>query len=298
MPRWSLRRLTPVLILVSGLISGTARAGGIVVTNNTNATGLVNTLLGGGTGGITVTNIAFSGQTDTSGDASTGIFTTSGPNNYRLTGTGIVMSTGNAGSDGSGPVIPGITTAYGVPATAAQTALLSQVASTTNGFFDTTELTLTFTAGASTSNIFLKGVFASAEFPESVGKFVDAFGLFLNGKNIAIAGGNPLNIDNPLMVDTTVQTQYQETALQGLLVQANGDPVVTFGGAVTPGSTSNTLIFIIADNNDANVDTAVFLQGLGNAVPAVPEPSSVVLLGLGVASVVGFAWRRRKLAVA
>jgi hypothetical protein len=131
-----------------------------------------------------------------------------------------------------------------------------------------------------------------------VGSFIDGFGLFLNGTNIAFAGGQPVNIDSTLMVDTTVQTQFQETALQGLLV--NGvNPVVTFSGDVVPGSIGNTLTFIIADNNDDVLDTAIYLQGLGNAPPpTVPEPSSVTLLALGVAGTAAWMWRRRKMSAA
>jgi hypothetical protein len=296
MIRASFRRILPAILVMTGLISGSARAGGISVTNNTNAMDLVSTLLGGGAGGITVTNIDFSGQTDASGNASSGIYTTSGPNNYQLPGTGVVFSSGNAGSLGSGPVVPDITTAYGVPATAAQTALLNQVVPGGSGvFFDVTELTLTFTAGANTSKVFFNGVFGSAEFPQFVGSFIDGFGLFLNGTNIAFAGGQPVNIDSSLMVDTTVQTQFQETALQGLLVNGNGSPVTTFSGDVTPGSVGNTLTFIIADNNDSILDTAIYLEGLGNAPPpTTPEPSSMVMMALGVAGTVGVMWRRRR----
>ena len=65
----------------------------------------------------TVTGYSLSANTDANGDASSGTFTTSGPNNYLLSGSGIVISSGNAASDSSGPVIESVTTAYGVPAT-------------------------------------------------------------------------------------------------------------------------------------------------------------------------------------
>ena len=167
-----------------------------------------------------------------------------------------------------------------------------------------TELTITFTAGPNTTAIFFNGVFGSAEYPHYVGSFVDGFGLFLNGTNIAFAGGQPVNIDSSLMVNTYYSSdplgnpgdQYQETALQGLLVN-NGNPVVTYSGAVTPGSTGNTLTFIVGDANDDVLDTSVFLQGFGNAPPMVPEPSSVVLLGVGACALVGFGWRSRRRAV-
>jgi hypothetical protein len=123
--------------------------------------------------------------------------------------------------------------------------------------------------------------------------------LFLNGTNIAFAGGSPVNIDNPGMVNTEFPnnggndgTAFQTTALQGVLVE-NGSAVITYGGDVTPGST-NTLTFIIADANDTALDTAAFIQGLGNAPPPIgtPEPSTWAMMLLGFAGV-GFLGYRR-----
>jgi hypothetical protein len=120
--------------------------------------------------------------------------------------------------------------------------------------------------------------FASAEYPCCVGSFIDGFGLFLNGANIAFAGGNPVNIDNPDMVNTAFPTDggndgssFQTTALGGVLVE-NGSAVITYGGNVIPGST-NTLTFIVADANDDELDTAAFIQGLGNAPRRSARPS-------------------------
>ena len=158
----------------------------------------------------------------------------------------------------------------------------------------TTEFDVTFTAGPNATHVFFNTVFASAEYPQYVGSFIDGFGLFLNGTNIAFAGGKPVNIDNPGMVNTDFPllgavdgNAFQTTPLQGVLIE-NGSAVITYGGDVTPGST-NTLTFILADANDDQLDTAAFIQGLGNAPPPLgtPEPSTWVMLGLGFA---GMAW--------
>jgi hypothetical protein len=199
------------------------------------------------------------------GAASAGTLTTVNDttNNYGLQGSGIVISNGDAATDGTtGPFIDGFSIEYGVPATASQTSLLNQVA-TANSFNDVTEFDVTFVAGPDTTHVFFNTVFASAEYPEFVNEFIDGFGLFLNGVNIAFANGQPVNIDNSGMVNTGFPanggvdgTAFQTTPLGGVLLQ-NGSAVITYGGHVLPGST-NTLTFIVADANDSALDTAAF----------------------------------------
>jgi hypothetical protein len=284
-------------LCVAGLLLGSvgaASAGTVTTVRDTNAADLANALTTGGAGGITITGETLSGHSNID-VASSGVFSTSGTNNYGLKGSGIVISNGDAVGDGtSGPVIPSFSYEYGAFVTAAQTSLLNQVASAPQGWHDATEFDVTFTAGPNTTHVFFNTVFASAEYPQYVGSFIDGFGLFLNGTNIAFAGGKPVNIDNPGMVNTDFPllgavdgNAFQTTPLQGVLIE-NGSAVITYGGDVTPGST-NTLTFILADANDDQLDTAAFIQGLGNAPPPLgtPEPSTWVMLGLGFA---GMAW--------
>jgi PEP-CTERM motif len=290
-------------LCVAGLLLGSvgaASAGTVTTVRDTSAADLANALTTGGAGGITITGETLSGHSNVD-VASSGVFSTSGTNNYGLKGSGIVISNGDAVGDGtSGPVIPSFSYEYGAFVTAAQTSLLNQVASAPQGWHDATEFDVTFTAGPNTTHVFFNTVFASAEYPQYVGSFIDGFGLFLNGTNIAFAGGKPVNIDNPGMVNTDFPllgavdgNAFQTTPLQGVLIE-NGSAVITYGGDVTPGST-NTLTFILADANDDQLDTAAFIQGLGNAPPPLgtPEPSTWVMLGLGFAGMAWMCWRRQ-----
>ncbi|MEK9646329.1 MAG: choice-of-anchor L domain-containing protein [Alphaproteobacteria bacterium] len=120
-------------------------------------------------------------------------------------GSGIILSSGNItdygdgakGSSGNTTNIGGVNAS---PASAGQEALLDTITDGGLDHYDVTQLDLTFDVAGDVSNIFFNVVFGSDEYAEFVGSsFIDAFGIYLNGTNIATFAGDPVNIDHPNM---------------------------------------------------------------------------------------------------
>ena len=305
----SLRRFCRLAaLLVLGMATA---ANAITVTGTQNTTALVDALLGGGGTGIQVTGVTLSGHQDTF-DLSTpelpnvATFTssgtyTNGSGTYGI-GGGVVLTTGGVESVpsfsypgyGDGPNnLENASWAYGgpgVPATAAQDILLDPLTGidpATNepyDHFDTTELLIQFDMAQGFDTVSFDVVFGSEEFEEFVGSpYIDAFGMFLNGTNIAFVGGKPVNIDHPDMATTA------GTELDGVLAPG-GTPRMTFSGAVNP--TGNTLRFIVTDTSDAIYDTTVYFSALRGET--VPEPATGALLVAGAAGLLVAERRRRR----
>jgi hypothetical protein len=253
----------------------------ITVTQNTNALSLADMLDASGAG-LTVTGATLSGHTS-AGAASSGTYTNvSGI--YGI-GPGIILSTGNVSDYGDGPNTDDLRTTFygtsGEPATAAQEALLDPITGGSFNHFDVTQLDINFDSTSGT--VFFAVVFASEEYPEFVGSdFIDGYGFYLNGVNIALVGGQPVNINHPDM------TALTGTEFDGVLAPG-GNPVLLFSGPALP--TGNTLTFIAADTSDAVLDSAVYITSLSGENP-VPLPPAVWLLGSGMAGLIGLGRRR------
>ena len=278
----SSRRMVLALAYLVGTLLFPTLGHAISIAQNTNALGLAAAATSGATG-LTVTSATLSGHTNGLGAASTGTYTNAS-GTYGGIGSGIILSTGNVSDYGDGPnVVTNRTTDYGVAATLTQEALLDPITGGTFNHFDATQLDLTF--NSTTGNVFFAVVFGSEEYPEFVGStFIDGYGFYLNGVNIALVGGQPVNINHPAM------TALFGTEFDGILAPG-GNPVLLFSGSAL--ATGNTLTFIAADTSDGVLDSAVYISSLSGTNP-VPVPPAVWLFSSGLLGLIGVARGRAK----
>ncbi|MCL4720490.1 MAG: choice-of-anchor L domain-containing protein [Gammaproteobacteria bacterium] len=301
---------------LAGLMTGPAAAITITATQDTAAL-INALLAGGNTGivvqGVTLNGQREDLQLGFPGAPALTVLssgTYSNPSGTYGIGPGVVLSTGGVGpldvfdepllpGYGDGPNLePDTTWAYGAgvfpppvydpedpplgrPASQAQEALLDPI---TGGgvedydHYDVTELIISFDMLPGFSTVSFNVVFGSEEYPEYVGSpFVDGFGMFLNGQNIAFVGGQPVNINHPGVM------ALGGTELDGILAPG-GLALLTFSGSVNP--TGNQLRFIVADTSDGALDTTVYFS----ALTGVPLPPAAWLLLTAVGALAGRRW--------
>ena len=273
-----------------GVIGLQAGAQAMTITPTTNVNDLITALIAGNSG-ITNVTATLNGQSLVTGEVSTGTFTnaTMTYNGIGYPDGGIIISTGDVADYADGPNTSGSnSTSYGVPATPAQETLLGPLSGAAFPHFDVTQLDITFDMLPGEDTIFFDVVFGSEEFFEFVGsEFIDAFGLLVNGTNIAFASGQPININN------SDALAIPGTELDGIVTD-NGNPVLTFSQFVGDGSTNNTLTLIIGDASDTIYDSTAYIANLGgNNTNEIPESNTI--LGLIAVANLGNILKRKKL---
>lgn len=268
-----------VCLMMIVLLASAGQA--IQVTQTSDVNTLAAALTTGNTGISVISSVR-------SGNAlQTGTFTNVSGVYSTAIGSGIVLSSGNVSHYSDGPnQSSGWTTDFGTSASAAQNALLTPI-SGKSVHYDPVQWSMDFTMDAGFNDLYFNMAFGSEEYAEYVGSaFNDAFGIYLNGTNIAFAGGQPISINHPWMSWTP------GTELDGVMTaQFHGIPLLA-------GQTNN-LTFILADASDHVLDTTVYLSALGGEAPpdpnVVPEPASILLaVQGGMAALAGLAIRRRR----
>ncbi len=242
----------------------------MTVTNEIDAGVLANILTLGGGAGLLVTNSNLlvntsynTGQLEASG---AGVYVNNN-NTYGMSDYGVVLTSGNAADYGSGAnTVSDYQWAYfESDGTQLQQDLLMPLANN-NRVYDVAQLDITFDMLPGYDTVYFDVVFGSEEYEEYVNSpYIDAFGLFVNGQNIALVNDLPVNINHPEMVFAN------GTELDGVL-EHDGSYVVTFSAFVGEGTTGNTLTFIVGDASDTILDTTVYLSSLG---AQDPDPISV-----------------------
>lgn len=272
-----LARATAVILWV---LAACRTAGAIAIETELDPSLLAAALAPAGSG-IAVTAASVSAHAGDDGEASIGVYTNRSAT-YGI-GDGIVLSSGDvrAYADGSNDASD-VTTVYGPEASAFQKTLGDQITGTNFRYFDVTQLDITFDVAPGLDEIVFEVAFGSEEWPEIVGaNFLDGFGLFVNGVNVATVNGMNLTAGHPDM------SPVVGTELDGL-VAPGGAPRLEFRVAMQPGSTDNTLTLILFDTRDALIDTTAFVS----AYTAMPEPGTGALVGLSLAALAG--WRRAR----
>ena len=260
---------------------GTAHADSIVVTPATPGQMVAN-LVGGG---ITASNVTYTGAASASG-------TFSGNGNVLPFNSGIVLTTGAA----SFVTGPNTTPSFTVDNLAAGDAQLTAAVGAQT--YNASALEFDFTS--SNAKMSFQFVFGSEEYKEFVGSgFNDAFAFYLNGQNIALIPGTttPIAINNVNQVsnssyftDNTAGTY--DTQLDGLVGASTS---LFAAGDILPGT--NHIKIVIADTNDRQYDSAVFLKAgsfIDQPPPVVPLPGAA-LAGMALFSSIGLGKLRRRM---
>jgi len=211
--------------------------------------------------GTFINNSAVYGIGDPGNTVATGIAISSGlVENYGGGANFSGSSTGFFGDGGFDPETEEFIGVSGPTASEAQTTLLNEISPAAFGVFrDTTSLSINFTNVTQGDQVLdLFAVFGTEETPDFVNSgFNDAFGVFLNGENIALQSDLPLNVDHPNhlpVLGTELDTVI--TSPDG----PNGVTVPYIDLTTTVGVGQHELTIVLGDASDDALDSTAYLS--------------------------------------
>ncbi len=274
-------------LLATSCYINTAYAG-LVVTQNNNASQLVDNIVGNGITTSNVTSVGASGAFGTfTGGISAGIGIESG----------IMLSSGNV-VDAEGPNNnDGTTTTHNTSGDSDLTLIAG------NNTFDAAILSFDFISDG--DDIFFNYVFASEEYNEYVNSNVnDSFAFFLDGSNIALIPGtntpvsiNTVNGGNPFGSNASNSQFFNNNDLQdgGPIFDIEYDGFTDVFQASFSGlyAGAHNISLKIADAGDSALDSTVFIEAgsFSDTPTTIPEPSTLAIFAL---SLLGLSVRKVK----
>jgi hypothetical protein len=294
-------------------------ANALVVSGTTDATTLRDALIGtnvGGLGdGIQITGFTVDTFQSDAGALSTGTYTNDptaplgSDNAYNLPEQGIVLSTGDVADYGPGirDNNSQISTDYGTGASVAQDTLLNEVTdalisgSAPNDleFFDVTQIDIAFDLLPTFDEISLTMLFGTEEYPLNYSPtdpllgINDAFGVFVDGVNIALVDGQTVTANTETML--SVSQPPTQTPLSGILHNQAAEILLNLSTSLAAGG--HTLTIILGDEFDGATDSTVYLsqfRGLGGTGPTpAPIPPSLALCAVGLVGLARMVHMRR-----
>lgn len=264
--------LDPVLtnntVTITTTILQGVGGGELAITPTTNASSLVAALTGGATS-IEVKRVKL--QAHRRGQAmSSGLFTSANLFGSGQSLSGVILSSGNVADYGTSPnTDTRKTTAFGERANDEQEFLLDPITASEEEqytHYDVTQLDVYFEFLPGYDKVTFKVMFGTEEYPEFVeSPFIDGFGIYLDGENIAFSGGQPVNVRHSAMIPVP------GTELDGVIMLGETNPVMVFVASVDPELPEHRLTFIIADTSDAYLDSTVYVAGLGGVLGALAD---------------------------